>query len=181
MHKDLRQGVSYFTGYLFAISPDRIPFGRFLGRYPPRRVILTCQERSPQADIAPAGNCAHKPLGRHSVPSHGLRNLSQPTRGSRLRNPLLCAKIVQKSIPERAPGVKGLLADFWAHRPRRSPIGLLADGLGSVEESSLELGCRGHVQRGCSRRSFLRRRHPYPSLRESTCRKRQSVRPTGTT
>ena len=33
----------------------------------------------------------------------------------------------------------------------------------------MEVGCRGHVLRGCSRRSFRVRRHPYPSLRESAC------------
>jgi hypothetical protein len=38
-----------------------------------------------------------------------------------------------------------------------------------VEDLVRELSCRGHALRGCSRRSFLLRRHPYPSLRESAC------------
>ena len=57
---------------------------------------------------------------------------------------------------------------FFAHGPRQSPVGLFSNGC-LVEESVWELGCRGHVLRGCSRRSFLVRRHPYPSLRESAC------------
>ncbi len=84
------------------------------------------------------------------------------------------------SIPERVFRVEGLLAIFWAHGPHPSPEGLFADGFGLVEESVLELGCRGHLLRGCSRRSFLVRRHPYPSLRESACLMRQAVRPTWT-
>jgi hypothetical protein len=67
---------------------------------------------------------------------------------------------VWNSIPERIFRVKGLLAIFCAHGPHPSPEGLFTDGFGLVEESVLELGYRGHLLRGYSRRSFLVRRHP---------------------
>jgi hypothetical protein len=37
---------------------------------------------------------------------------------------------------------------------RQSPQGLFSGGLDCVEELVVKLGCRGHVLRGCSRRSF---------------------------
>jgi len=91
------------------------------------------------------------------------------------------------NIPERASGVKGLLAAFFgllgglvAYAPRQGPEGPFLGGSDWVEESVLGFDCHGHVLRGCSRRSFRVRRHPHPSLRESACLKRQSIRPTGT-
>jgi hypothetical protein len=46
-------------------------------------------------------------------------------------------------FPERALCVKGRLAIFCAHGSRQSPIGLFF-GRWVVEESVLELDCRGH-------------------------------------
>ena len=64
-------------------------------------------------------------------------------------------------VPERASGVKGLLASFlgspgglFAYTPRLGPEGPFLGGSCSVEESVLEFDCHGHVLRGCSRRSF---------------------------
>jgi len=64
-------------------------------------------------------------------------------------------------VPERAFDVKGLVASvlgspgrLFAHAPRLGPEGPFLGGSGSVEESILELGCHGHILRGCSRRSF---------------------------
>ena len=73
--------------------------------------------------------------------------------------------------------VKGLLAIFCAHGSRQNPVGLFSDRLGLVEESVLESGCRGHFIARLFAPFFSLRRHPYPSLRESVCRKRQSVGP----
>ena len=67
-----------------------------------------------------------------------------------------------------------------AYAPRQGPEGPLLGSSGWVEESVLGFDCHGHVLRGCPRRSFLVRRHPHPSLRESACLLRQSVRPAGT-
>ena len=86
---------------------------------------------------------------------------------SRFR-PSTCPPKPRFSLPERAFGVKGLPADFLAYVLRQSHFGPF---LGCLDWSRIvvEVGCRGHVLRGCSRRSFLVRRHPYPSLRESAC------------
>jgi hypothetical protein len=70
-------------------------------------------------------------------------------------------------IPERAFGVKGLPVDFFAYVPRQSHVGPFGSCLDCVQEPVVSVGCRGHVLRGFSRRSFRVRRHPYPSLRES--------------
>jgi len=99
------------------------------------------------------------------------------------------SRAVRSPVPERASGVKDLLAGFsgspvrfLVHAPRQGPEGPLLGGWGWgwVEESVLGFDCHGHAFRGCSRRSFLVRRHPHPSLRESACLERQSVRPAGT-
>ena len=63
------------------------------------------------------------------------------------------------SLPERASRVKGLLAGFLRARSAlesgKASFLVLARCWDFAEESVQELGCRGHLLRGCSRRSFL--------------------------
>jgi hypothetical protein len=85
--------------------------------------------------------------------------------------------VVELVIPERASGVKGLLANFWMHVLRLSRLWLFVgfvdgfvDGFDWFKEPFVACGCRGHVLRGCCAVLFVYvRQHPNSFLRESAC------------
>ena len=85
-------------------------------------------------------------------------------------------KIDHMNIPERALGVKGLLADFCAYAPCQSGWGLCFRYLDAI--SVLERGGYGHAYRGCSRRSFQRGGTPIHSFVNASAL-RQSFRSRG--
>ena len=73
-----------------------------------------------------------------------------------------CRDFDLENIPERAIGVKGLLADFLCVRSTSKRLGLCVRCPDAI--SVLERGSHGHVYRGCSRRSFHRGGTPIHSF-----------------